>query len=74
LHKALHYFKPFPNYGSVPYAEAFNWDDLELPEDEEREWYVVAFRSRRKNGSDGPSLYEADRLAHEEAVVNGGVS
>ena len=35
-----------------PYAEAFNWDELELPADEEREWYCVAFRSKRKEGSD----------------------
>lgn len=53
LHKALHHFRPFANYASVPYAEAFNWSELELPEEEDREWYIVAFRSRRKDGSDG---------------------
>lgn len=102
LHRALHHFKPRPQYAALPYAKAFNWEDLKLPEEEEREWYIVAFRSRRKDGSDGSreyyfpfpfsasryatelnadaesinivALYEADRLAHEEAVVNGGVS
>lgn len=94
LHKALHHFKPRPGYADLPYADAFNWNELSLPEDDEREWYIVAFRSRRKDGSDGsrespfyrntrnvdnsihsvPALYEADRLAHEEAVMNGGVS
>ncbi|KDQ10058.1 hypothetical protein BOTBODRAFT_178432 [Botryobasidium botryosum FD-172 SS1] len=74
LHRALHHFHPAtPSYAAVPYAEGFNWSELELPEDEEREWYVVAFRSKRRDGSDGTPLYEADRLAHEEAVQNGGL-
>jgi hypothetical protein len=54
LHKALHHFRPLTDaYADVPYADGFNWGDLELSEDAEREWYIVAFRSRRKNGSDG---------------------
>ncbi len=54
LHRALHHFRPLTEeYSTVPYAEAFNWDELELPEDDEREWYCVAFRSKRKDGSDG---------------------
>ncbi|KAG2015510.1 hypothetical protein CC2G_008778 [Coprinopsis cinerea AmutBmut pab1-1] len=74
LHKALHHFRPVTTeYAEVPYDQAFNWSHLELPEDEEREWYCVAFRSQRKAGSDGDSLYEADKLAHEEAVSNGGL-
>ncbi|KAF7376137.1 UPF0643 protein [Mycena sanguinolenta] len=74
LHKALHYFRPKDeHYARHPYDEAFNWDQLVLPEEEEREWYCVVFRSKRKAGSEGQSLYEADRLAHEEAVHNGGL-
>jgi len=93
LHKALHNFRSVtPEYASVPYDEAFNWSELKLPEDEEREWYCVVFRSKRKTGSDGicaslktllfktrsfistfTALYEADKLAHEEAIRNGGV-
>ncbi|KIJ49344.1 hypothetical protein M422DRAFT_204535 [Sphaerobolus stellatus SS14] len=74
LHKALHRFRPLDDsYAAKPYAEAFNWGELELPIEEEREWYCVAFRSLRKNGSDGGPLYEADRLAHEEAIRNGGL-
>ncbi|KAF8507467.1 hypothetical protein BU17DRAFT_57437 [Hysterangium stoloniferum] len=74
LHRALHHFRPVDDkYAARPYDEAFNWDELELPEDEEREWYCVAFRSLRKDGSDGHPLYEADKLAHEEAVQNGGL-
>lgn len=54
LHKALHRFKPLDGqYAGTPYAEAFNWSNLVLPEDEEREWYCVAFRSKRKAGSNG---------------------
>ena len=75
LHRALHYFRPLSDkYASQPYGETFNWDELILPTEEEREWYCVAFRSRRKEGSNGDALYEADRKAHEEAVSNGGVS
>jgi len=52
----------------------FNWDRLaELPVDLTGEWYGVAFRSARKKGSESLSLYEADRLAHEEAVRSGGL-
>lgn len=53
LHKALHHFRPLSeDYAGLPYALAFNWSELELTEDEEREWYAVVFRSRRKKGSD----------------------
>ncbi|KAJ7096333.1 hypothetical protein C8R44DRAFT_717766 [Mycena epipterygia] len=74
LHKALHHFKPKNgDYAVTPYSEAFNWDQLVLPENEERDWYCVVFRSKRKAGSDGTSLYDADKKAHEEAVHNGGL-
>ncbi|KIK67461.1 hypothetical protein GYMLUDRAFT_69645 [Collybiopsis luxurians FD-317 M1] len=74
LHKALHHFRPLDtDYANTPYAEAFNWNELRLPEHEEREWYCVVFRSKRRAGSDGGSLYEADKRAHEEAVGNGGL-
>ncbi|KAH9485371.1 UPF0643 protein PB2B2.08 [Psilocybe cubensis] len=74
LHKALHHFKPLTtDYASVPYADAFNWSELVLPEEEEREWYCVVFRSKRKPGRDDISLYDADKHAHEEAIRNGGL-
>ncbi|KAI8972214.1 hypothetical protein BD414DRAFT_540387 [Trametes punicea] len=74
LHRALHHFRPVTeDYANTPYAEAFNWDELELPLEEEREWYCVVFRSKRREGSDGGPLYEADKKAHEEAVQNGGL-
>ncbi|KAF9222503.1 hypothetical protein BS17DRAFT_708297 [Gyrodon lividus] len=74
LHKALHHFHPLADdYARLPYARAFNWSELELPEDEEREWYAVVFRSKRRLGSDSGSLYDADKKAHEEAISNGGL-
>ncbi|KAI0743601.1 hypothetical protein C8Q80DRAFT_1220556 [Daedaleopsis nitida] len=74
LHRALHNFHPITDeYATMPYKEAFNWEELELPEEDEREWYTVAFRSKRREGSDGGPLYDADKKAHEEAVQNGGL-
>ena len=53
LHRALHFFKPLnPDYANTAYDQAFNWSQLRLPESEEREWYCVAFRSKRKAGID----------------------
>ena len=52
LHKALHGFTPVTEkYASVSYAEAFNWDQLDLPEEDEHEWYCHVFRSIRKPGN-----------------------
>ncbi|KZT10633.1 uncharacterized protein LAESUDRAFT_720985 [Laetiporus sulphureus 93-53] len=74
LHHALHRFHPITSeYAFTPYPDAFNWSELELPESIEREWYCVVFRSKRRSGSESGSLYDADRLAHEEAVQNGGL-
>lgn len=53
LHKALHNFCPLTeNYAATSYAEAFNWDELDLPEEDEHDWYCVVFRSIRKPGSE----------------------
>jgi hypothetical protein len=58
LHRALHKFKPVDDkYAGTPYGVSFNWAQLELPEDEERDWYCVAFRSRRKPGSDSGGMF-----------------
>lgn len=55
------------DYAREYYEKAFNWDEIELPLDIEKEFYCVVFRSRRKPDVD-TDLYTADRLAHEEAV------
>ncbi|OBZ68182.1 hypothetical protein A0H81_11984 [Grifola frondosa] len=74
LHRALHKFRHVTSdYATVPYTTAFNWSELELPANEEREWYCVVFRSKRREGSNGGPLYDADKNAHEEAVQNGGL-
>ncbi|EPQ27803.1 uncharacterized protein PFL1_04548 [Pseudozyma flocculosa PF-1] len=52
----------------------FNWQLLPaLPLSISGEWYGVVFRSVRRAGSESTSFYEADRLAHEEAVRSGGL-
>ena len=58
LHKALHHFPPVTDqYAETPFEHAFNWPELALPEDAEREWYAVVFQSKRKEGSDGGRKY-----------------
>jgi len=53
LHRALHNFCPLTeDYAATSYAEAFNWSELELPEEDEHDWYCVAFRSIRKPDSE----------------------
>lgn len=60
---------------------AFNWSQLELPLDTEREWYGVCFRSVRRDTSTtdddkellDTALYHADNLSHEEAISSGGL-
>jgi hypothetical protein len=59
LHRALHHFSPItPYYATQPYAESFNWASLVLPEDQEREWYAVVFKSKRRPGSDSGSAFK----------------
>ena len=71
LHRALHAFRPASGeYSTLSYAEAFNWDELELPADEEREWYCVAFRSKRKEGSDGGREYSARKTHGHPPILN----
>ncbi len=53
LHKELHNFTPITEkYASTSYADAFNWHELDLPEEDEHEWYCVRFESIRKPGSE----------------------
>lgn len=71
---ALHNFRPTSrDYYYSNYADAFNWNELILEEEIEKDWYIVAFRSVRAVGSTSVDLYKADRAAHEEAVESGGL-
>ncbi len=54
-------------YASLPVADAFTWDacgDQVRP----GEWYMVAFRSRRRPGVDEDRLTAYDDWAHHEAM------
>jgi len=55
------------NYARLPVSEAFTWAACA---DEVRtgEWYMVAFRSRRKRGVDEDRLTAYDDWAHHEAM------
>lgn len=54
-------------------SKTFNWSSLRLPLSLQHEWYGVTFRSVRRPASSSLSLYQADRLSHEEAVSSGGL-
>ncbi|CED82057.1 hypothetical protein [Phaffia rhodozyma] len=75
LQEALRAFRPLSGkYAEVSYKDAFNWEDIQLDEDIEGEWYCVAFRSKRNRlVINDEALYTADSLAHEEAKKGGGL-
>ncbi|KAI8578406.1 hypothetical protein K450DRAFT_247770 [Umbelopsis ramanniana AG] len=62
-------------YFRTPLTEAFNWNEAaeRLGEEQEGEWFIVAFRSIRNEQADHKKLYDADALAHEEAIRSGGL-
>jgi hypothetical protein len=62
-------------YFKTPLTEAFNWNEAaeRLGEEQEGEWFIVAFRSIRNEQADHKKLYHADALAHEEAIQSGGL-
>jgi hypothetical protein len=63
------------DYFKTPLPEAFNWEETaeRLGEDQEGDWFIVAFRSVRSVHADHKKLYDADALAHEEAIQSGGL-
>ncbi|KAI9720982.1 MAG: hypothetical protein M1828_005454 [Chrysothrix sp. TS-e1954] len=75
-------FEPHPSHDSHFAKEDFstesidldfNWSELQIPSTLQGTLHGVVFRSRRAPGSTSTDLYEADRLAHEEAVNSGGL-
>jgi hypothetical protein len=58
-------------YATLPIADAFNWQDG-TPELGDGDWYLVAFRSVRRAGSDEERLTLFDELAHQEAATSPG--
>lgn len=74
LHSALTSFKPTSHsYATMPYEDAFNWNEINLPIEASGTWYAVAFRSRRASDADDRLLYESDRKSMIEAVKSGGL-
>lgn len=70
------------DYATAPYLETFNWGEVmdrvgELTaarkyDWKEREFYIVAFRSRYVPGIDYSHLGDLDKAAHAEATASGG--
>ncbi len=60
------------DYAVAPTERAFNWSECLAPV-ERGEWYVVAFRSVRRPGSDDTLMEEFDRRAFEEASRHTGL-
>jgi hypothetical protein len=84
LAKALTVFKPIrSDYATLAYTESFNWQRvvdvlrelsaIEGYEWEEREFYVVVFRSRLLPTADISYLYTLDFNSHAEATESPGL-
>lgn len=54
-------------YAHLPVAEAFDWSEV-ASQLGPGEWYLVAFRSMRKDGCDEARLCDLDERAHVEAA------
>jgi len=55
-------------YATLPVSDAFTWDAC-APDVEPGEWYMVAFRSVRRQDVDEARLTAHDDWAHAEAMV-----
>lgn len=55
-----------PSYATMPVEHAFDWHGAS-EELVQGEWYLVAFRSVRRDGSDEVRLIDHDHAAHQEA-------
>lgn len=82
LRQALKLIKPIrDDFRLADYSESFNWTEIseefhnqldnhkDLPHrlQDNRDWYAVVFRSKRRVNCNNVDLFEADRLAYEEA-------
>lgn len=59
------------DYATLPVADAFNWDEAagSLPDGE---WYLVVFRSIRRDDADEAKLERYDDRAHADAAASPG--
>ena len=56
-------------YASRPVEDAFDWGLVASALPPDREWYMVAFRSVRRDGADEERLAAFDDRAHTEAAT-----
>ncbi|KAJ2689681.1 hypothetical protein IWW39_001273 [Coemansia spiralis] len=83
LRKALHLLAPTSDdFRLADYATSFNWSDISAelqaqfahhqdlpPRQGPVSWYAVVFRSKRRTDCNNIDLFEADRLAYNEAFT-----
>ena len=81
---ALTALKPIrPDYATAPYLELFNWPEVFALlrslckktgyQWEQRQFYVVIFRSKLQAGIDREKLGLLDQMSHQEACASGGL-
>jgi len=71
--QAMQHIVPIrPDYCAAPIADGFNWSEC-LGAATEGEWYLVVFRSVRKESADVLLLTELDDRAFEEARAASGL-
>ncbi|KAJ3064553.1 hypothetical protein HDU98_012041 [Podochytrium sp. JEL0797] len=70
-----HFHAVTEDYFHASLPDCFNWDEVaeRLGSEWEGEWFLVAFRSVRNHFADAKQLYDADALAHSEALESGGL-
>lgn len=61
-----------PDYATLPILEGFNWTDC-FRDVEAGYWYLVVFRSVRRECADSDLLTEFDDHAYDEALGSGGL-
>lgn len=59
------------DYAHLPVGDAFDWSEV-AAQLGAGEWYMVAFRSVRRDGCDEARLGELDERAHQEAASSPG--
>ncbi|PIA14626.1 hypothetical protein COEREDRAFT_35106, partial [Coemansia reversa NRRL 1564] len=70
MREALKLLKPIrDDFRLADYSQSFNWDEInsKLPSRTEYSWYAVVFRSKRKVDCQTGDLFDADKMAYEEA-------
>ncbi len=61
-----------PRYATIPIEAGFNWREC-LSDVDSGQWYLVAFRSLRREGADNEKLLAFDDRAYREAMDSAGL-